>query len=79
MLSTIPISIYHGFSIEEINENCTVYEARRYLNELIILNEKNKSKLRQVSEMSKEDASAMSKMNLSQPGSSSKSLLFSIN
>ena len=79
MLSTIPISIYNGFSIEEINKNCTVYEARRYLNELIILNEKNKSKLRQVSEMSKEDASAMSKMNLSQPGSSSKSLLFSIN
>ena len=37
-------------------------EARRYINELILLNEKNKSKLKIVSEMSMEDASAMSKM-----------------
>lgn len=46
MLSAIPISIYHGFTVEEIKENCTVHEARRYLNELVILNEKNKSRLR---------------------------------
>ena len=46
MLSNVPISIYNGFTIEEIKENCTVHEARRYLNELVILNEKNKSRLR---------------------------------
>ena len=73
MLSAIPISIYNGFPVEEITKNCTVHEARRYLNELIILNEKNKSKLWQVSEMSKEDASAMSKMQLSQVSCSNNS------
>ena len=61
MLSVIPISIYNGFEIKEIVENCSVYEARRYLNELIMLNERNKSRLKIVSEMSMEDASAMSK------------------
>ena len=61
MLSVIPISIYNGLEIKEIVENCTVYEARRYLNELIMLNERNKSSLKIVSEMSMEDASAMSK------------------
>ena len=61
MLSVIPISIYNGFEIKEIVENCSVYEARRYLNELIMLNERNKSSLKIVSEMSMEDASAMSK------------------
>ena len=61
MLSVIPISIYNGLEIKEIVENCSVYEARRYLNELIMLNERNKSRLKIVSEMSMEDASAMSK------------------
>ena len=61
MLSVISISIYNGMEIKEIVENCTVYEARRYLNELIMLNERNKSRLKIVSEMSMEDASAMSK------------------
>ena len=61
MLSVISISIYNGMEIKEIVENCTVYEARRYLNELIMLNERNKSSLKIVSEMSMEDASAMSK------------------
>ena len=61
MLSTIPISIYNGLEIKEIVENCSVYEARRYLNELIMLNERNKSRLKIVSEMSMEDASAISK------------------
>ena len=57
----IPISIYNGLQIKEIVENCSVYEARRYLNELIMLNERNKSRLKIVSEMSMEDASAISK------------------
>ena len=61
MLSVIPISIYKGLEIIEIAENCSVYEARRYLNELIMLNERNKSRLKIVSEMSMEDASAISK------------------
>ena len=61
MLSMIPISIYNGLEIKEIVENCSVYEARRYLNELIMLNERNKSRLKIVSEMSMEDASAISK------------------
>ena len=61
MLSVIPISIYNGLEIKEIAENCSVYEARRYLNELIMLNERNKSRLKIVSEMSMEDASAISK------------------
>ena len=61
MLSVIPISIYNGLEIKEIAENCSVYEARRYLNELIMLNERNKSSLKIVSEMSMEDASAISK------------------
>ena len=74
MLSEIPISIYYGYEIREIAENCSVYEARRYINELIILNEKNKSSLKIVSEMSMEDASAMSKMHLSQLGNSRRSL-----
>ena len=38
-----------------------MYEARRYLTELILLNEKNKSSLKMVDEMSYEDASNMSK------------------
>ena len=70
----MPISIYHGYEIKEIAENCSVYEARRYINELIILNEKNKSKLKIVSERSMEDASAMSKIQLSQLGNSIGSL-----
>ena len=61
MLNMIPISIYNGLEIKEIVENCSVYEARRYLNELIMLNERNKSRLKIVSEMSMEDASAISK------------------
>ena len=64
MLSTIPISIYNGLEIKEIVENCSVYEARRYLNELIMLNERNKSRLKIVSEMSMEDASAISKYDI---------------
>ena len=64
MLSMIPISIYNGLEIKEIVENCSVYEARRYLNELIMLNERNKSRLKIVSEMSMEDASAISKYDI---------------
>ena len=60
----IPISIYNGLEIKEIVENCSVYEARRYLNELIMLNERNKSRLKIVSEMSMEDASAISKYDI---------------
>ena len=53
----MPISIYNGYDIEEIVENCTVYEARRYLTELIMLNEKNKSRLHSVDENSVEESS----------------------
>ena len=61
ILAKTPISIYNGHDIEDIADNCTLIEARRYLTELILLNEKNKSSLNMVDEMSMEEASNMSK------------------
>ena len=58
-LSMIPNSIFSGRSLEEIAEVCSYNDARRYLSELIVLNERNKSKLRHISELasSKENSS----------------------
>ena len=61
ILDTTPISIYKGHGIENIADHCTVYEARRYLAELILLNEKNKSSLIVVDESSIDHSSHMSK------------------
>ena len=49
-LSMIPNSIFSGRSLEEIAEVCSYNDARRYLTELILLNDRNKSYLFDISE-----------------------------
>ena len=44
------ISIYKGLSLKEIKQEVKKYEARRYLGELILLNDRNKSQLYEISE-----------------------------
>ena len=44
------ISIYKGLSLKEIKQEVKKYEARRYLAELILLNDRNKSQLTLISE-----------------------------
>ena len=45
MLSKIPSSDYHGLNPKEIEMRIGLNEAVRHLNDLILLNDRNKSKL----------------------------------
>ena len=42
-LVSCPISIYKGESLKQVKKECKKYEARRYLAELILVNDRNKS------------------------------------
>ena len=56
-LSVIPTSDYYGVSPLEISENVCYHDAVRHLNDLILINNKNKSNLFLVSEKSNESCS----------------------
>ena len=49
-LATLPSSMYKGTPVEKILENITYAEGVRYLMELSILNEKEKSRLDAISD-----------------------------
>ena len=51
-LSILKTSIYKDMPIAQIRENITITEGNRYLTELSILNEKEKSKLEDISDKS---------------------------
>ena len=51
-LSTLRTSMYKNWSIAEITKNITITEGNRYLTELSLLNEKEKSKLEEISDKS---------------------------
>ena len=63
-LRMLPTSMFYGNSVKQIAEICNRSEARRYLNELVLLNDRNKSQLFQISEhaSSREDCSAVLEM-----------------
>ena len=49
-LATLPTSMYKGKPVAKIRENITYTESVRYLVELSILNEKEKSRLDEISD-----------------------------
>ena len=51
-LSTLRTSMYKDWPIAKITENITITEGNRYLTELSLLNEKEKSKLEEISDKS---------------------------
>ena len=57
-LVTIPFSLYANLRILDIADDIKTNEARRYLNELIVLNQINKSKLSDISERNQDEVSS---------------------
>ena len=57
-LVRIPFSLYADVRIQDIEGDITENEARRYLNELIVLNQINKSKLSDISERNQDEVSS---------------------
>ena len=55
LLSILPTSMYRGFSTGEINEAITRHEASKYLANLILKNDKNKSQFSVIGEERKEE------------------------
>ena len=60
-LCMLPTSMFNGLTARAIDESCNRSEARRYLNELVLLNDRNKSQLFEISEIasSRENCSIM--------------------
>ena len=53
-LQVLETSMYKGKSFAEIADNITITEGYRYLTELAVLNEREKSKLEEISDRSVE-------------------------
>ena len=52
LLCTLPTSLYRGFPTKDVNEILSKYDAVKYLGELIMKNEGNRSQFKPISENS---------------------------
>ena len=59
LIAKIPFSVFRGYTVTKIAKKVTITQARRYLTDLILVNDNKKSNLTEISEMSAEYLSSI--------------------